>query len=177
MGKLGDFLRSLFSPAARPSASADPRAAGRALRQRFLETPAAELGLRPDSEFPRVFGVALDWPAGEETATLLALRDGSASLCTTSAFGIPGGGQHEPVRAAARRFVREADSLLDEGLPAGRFEYPPADAAYFYLCSYGGVRVVAAELEAVQAGTGRHAALFAAGQEVVSALRATLPPA
>src|SRR5690349_4680714 len=92
-------------PSQAPAESAE---AGRGLRQMMLSTPAAKFGVAPTAEFPRVYGVLMDWPIGDQTATVFSTSSGAASLYTTSTFGIIGGEGHEAVRAAAMRFVRAA---------------------------------------------------------------------
>jgi len=178
MNALSRLARSILSfivpskPAApAPPSSGDPRAAGQELRARFLATTAAELNLKPSPDFPRVFGVAMDWSIGDETATIAALCDGTASLYTTSTFGIIGGGGHESVRSAARRFVQAADAFYDDGVPASEFEYPLAESVYFFLCTFAGVRALTADVAAIHAGTSRYSALFGAGQDVLTELR------
>jgi hypothetical protein len=53
------------SHSAQPGAK-DPADAGQLLRQIFLSTKAAELGMAPSTDFPRVYGVAMDWPIGDD---------------------------------------------------------------------------------------------------------------
>src|SRR2546428_7894869 len=55
----------------------------RDLRIAFLSSSASSMGFQPTKEYPRVFGVAMDWPVGEHTATIVTALDGSASLYTT----------------------------------------------------------------------------------------------
>ncbi len=60
-----------------------------------------ELGIEASDEFPLVYGVLLEFPVGDATATVVAMCDGNASLYTTSTFGVIGGFAHESVREAA----------------------------------------------------------------------------
>ena len=71
-------LRALANPNA---AAADT--IGRDLRKLFLSTRAADLGLRPDSGTPPVFGAAFDWPVGTQFATMSFA--GGASTATFTA--------------------------------------------------------------------------------------------
>ncbi len=175
LGRIFRSISSLFRPAQVTTASAlprpDPRAAGRDLRALFLRTEGSALGLAPDSEFPHVFGIAMDWSIGEETATIAAVRDGTASLYTTSTFGILGGSGHESVRAAARRFVKLAGAFYEDGVPASEFEYPSSDTVYFFLRTFDGVRALAADVEQIRTGASPYTGLFAAGQDVLTELR------
>ena len=149
----------------------DPAQAMRELRVTFLSSSAASLGFRPSREYPRIFGVAMDWPVGEETGTIVSALDGSASLYTTATFGIIGGDAHEPVRAAAQRFVRAAESHHDEAVPTGTYPYPARGKVRFYLRTFEGVRVIESDAASVYASSGPHSALFRAGQAVLTELR------
>ena len=61
----------------------------------MLTTPPVRTGEKPTKEFPRVYGILMDWPVGEQTATVFSSSSGAASLYTTSTFGIIGGEGHE----------------------------------------------------------------------------------
>src|SRR5436190_1683350 len=64
----------------------NPADAGRAVRQVMLTTPPAKFGVKPSQEFPRIYGILMDWPIGELTATVFSTSTGAASLYTTSTF-------------------------------------------------------------------------------------------
>lgn len=150
----------------------DAAQAMRDLRVAFLSLPASSLGFQPTKEYPRVFGVAMDWRIGEHTATIVTAQDGSASLYTTATFGIIGGGAaHEPVRAAAQRFVQAAESHHDEASPTSSYAYPSKGKVRFYLRTFDGARVIEAESASVHSSSGKYSPLFRAGQAVVTELR------
>lgn len=149
----------------------DPPQVMRELRVMFLSSAAATLGFKPTPEYPRVFGVAMDWPLGEHTATIVSAMDGSASLYTTSAFGIIGGGDHESVRVAAQRFVKAAESHHDTSVRTGAYPYPAKGKVRFYLRTFGGVRVIETDAASVYSASGTYSALFGAGQAVLTELR------
>jgi hypothetical protein len=90
-----------------------PADAGRELRLMMLRTPPQDLGVAPSNDFPRVYGVLMDWPVGDQTATIFSTSTGSASLYTTSTFGIIGGEGHTSVRAACAAFVKAADRFYE----------------------------------------------------------------
>jgi hypothetical protein len=141
------------------------------LRMMMLSTPATKLGIHPDRDYPKVYGVLIDWPLGEHTATIVAMSDGNASLYTTSTFGIMGGIAHELVRNAAGALVKAAQSYYEQATPTKEYPYPPADRIRFYLLGYEGVRVIDTEVDALESGNDKHSDLWAAGQDVVTALR------
>jgi hypothetical protein len=159
------------SAVAQPSGGKDSAQVMRELRVTFLSASAASLGFRPSRDYPRVLGVALDWPVGEQTGTIVSALDGSASLYTTATFGIIGGDAHEPVRAAARRFVKAAESHHDEAVPTDTYPYPAPGKVRFYLRTFEGVRVIESDAASVYSSTGRHSALFRVGQGVLTELR------
>jgi hypothetical protein len=152
--------------------SKDPAKAMRELRVAFLSSPAASLGFAPTREYPRVFGVAMDWPIGDHTATIVAAQDGSASLYTTATFGVIGGSAaHESVRAAAKRLVRAAETHHDEAAPTSSFGYPAKGKVRFYLRTFDGARVIETDAASAYSNTGKYSSLFRVGQGVVTELR------
>jgi hypothetical protein len=156
-----------------PPANKNPADTGRELRARMLTTPPKEMGIEPSESFPRVYGVLMDWPMWGQTVTVISLCDGSASTYTTSMFGVIGGIDHEPIRAAAQRFVAAAGKHLDSALPTRDYPYPQAGQIRFYLACFDGVRVIQVEETALK--TGRHPCsdLWNEGQRVMAALRVT----
>lgn len=145
----------------------------RELRQRMLTTPCSELGIEVSSEYPRIYGILMDFPIGKDTATVVSLSDGNASLYTTSTFGVIGGFGHENVRTAACAFVKAADSYYDESSPSTDFSYPPPEHSRFYLLTYNGVRMLEVDMEAVSSGRHPLSSLFMDGQTVLNELRLT----
>jgi len=154
-----------------PQEKMNPADAGRKLREMMLTTPSASIGAVPTDDFPRVYGVLMDWPIGGDTATVFSASDGSASLYTTSTFGIIGGEGHQLVREAAIRFVRSVDRFYDAATPTKEYPYPTSDQVRFYLLTYQGVRVIDADLASITNHTSRYTELFALGQAVLAELR------
>lgn len=144
---------------------------GRVLRQMMLTTPASENGMKPTADFPHVYGVLLDWPIGEQTATIFSTCTGSASVYTTSTFGIIGGEGHATVRAAALEFTRAAGEFFDSATPVTESPYPAEDRVRFYLLTFEDVRVIDVEFAAIENGTSKHTDLFSLGQDVFTELR------
>lgn len=169
---LFSFLFGTSSKGQSPAPKLNPADAGRSLRQMMLTTPPSETGEKPTKEFPRVYGILMDWPiSGGNTATVLSTSTGAASLYTTSTFGVIGGEGHATVRTAAMNFVRAADRLFDAATPTTEFPYPAADRIRFYLLTFNGVRVLETDLASVEHGTGRYGEFFVLGQAVLTKLR------
>jgi hypothetical protein len=149
----------------------DPRDTGKALRMMALKTSPNDLGFSPDKDYPKVFGILMDWRVGEETASILAMRDGTASLYTTSTFGVLGGHRHEKVRRAAEQCTNIANQFLDKSTAAVNFPYPKEGEVFFYLLSYEEVRLCIGNEKAIHQGNDPTRPLFAAAQNVLTELR------
>jgi len=143
----------------------------RELRLRMLTDDPKSFGVKPTEEYSVVYGILMDWPIGEHTASVVSLCTGDASLYTTSTFGVIGGIGHDSVRRAACSFVKDAAKLYDESVPTSDYPYPKSDRVRFYLVTFNGVRVIDAPLSSATDESGKYAALFNRGQEVITQLR------
>jgi len=141
------------------------------LRRMALTTPVSKLGFSSDSDFPTVYGVLTEWDLGGVTATVMSMRDGTASLYTTSTFGIIGGQGHESVLKAAIRYVELAKQYVDSSKPVTDFPYPKSGQVYFYILTYDGVRLCIGDEHAIESGSDPTRPLFAAAQDVLTELR------
>lgn len=137
----------------------------------MLTTPPSEVGIQPTTRYPRVYGVFMDWPLGDYTATVVSLCDGNASLYTTSTFGVIGGAAHESVRAAASSFVRAAERHHDEAVLTKEYPYPAPGRVRFYLACFDGVRVIETDADALTRGADKCSDLWTEGQRVLTELR------
>ena len=137
----------------------------------MLTMSPKEVDISPSAEFPRVYGILMDWPLDDVTATVFSASDGAASLYTTSTFGIIGGQNHESVRTAAKKFVKAADPFYDTATPTTEYPYPASDRVRFYLLTFDGVRVIDTDLAAINNRTSKYAKLFGLGQDVLTELR------
>jgi hypothetical protein len=153
------------------NSSTSEQSPGVGLRQLVLTTDPADLSFAADADFPDVYGVVIDWPIDDDTATIVALRDGTASLYTTTTLGIIGGSGHEDVRSAARACVQLASEFPGACEPVTDYPYPPADVVYYYLLTYSGVKRCSASLSALETGSDSTYPLFAAAQNVLTQLR------
>jgi len=141
------------------------------MRTMALTTPVDKLGFSSDSAFPSAYGVLTDWNLGDFTVTILSMRDGTASLYTTSTFGMIGGQSHERVRLAAIRYVKEAERHVGASKPVTDFPYPKPGQVYFYLLTYDGVRRCVGDETGIERGSDPTRPLFAAAQDVMTELR------
>jgi hypothetical protein len=139
----------------------------------MLSLDPAAVGLHPSAELPRVWGVLMEMGFPEGAATIVSLADGTTSLYTNEGGGVIGGGEHAPVAAASRRFLAEAEAT-EAGLSPEEptnVQLPPAGVVSFVVLGYSGTQTGAAgedELASTQHPLSR---LYAAGQDVITALR------
>ena len=166
------LLICIASVGAAQESKKDPKDAGRALRQMFLTTSAAKAGIQPSEVYPRIWGVAMDWPIGDgHIATVVSLSDGSASVYSTGTFGIIGGIGRQTVRAAAKHLVREADRYFSDSSPTLDLSYPSRDHVRFFLATFGGLRLIETDLASLSERRSKYSSLFDAGQDVMTQLR------
>lgn len=143
----------------------------RELRLKMLTTLPAEFSLKPTQEYPRVYGILMDWPIERATVSVVSLCSGDASIYTTGSFGVIGGVGHESVRGAAKSFVKAAEKHYDQAAPTKEYPYPRGGRVRFYLVCYDGVRAIEADLQSLTSGKDKCSNLFAEGQRVITELR------
>jgi hypothetical protein len=101
------------------------------------------------------------------------MRDGTASLYTSSGFGIIGGHRYSSVREAAARYVKLAEKFFVRSKAVSAFPYPRKGQVYYYLLTYDGVRLSVGDESGIRRGSDPTQPLFAAAQAVVAELRRT----
>ena len=136
-----------------------------------LTTPVDKFGFISDANFPTVYGVLTEWDIDGVTVTVMSMRDGTASLYTTSTFGIIGGQGHESVRQAAASYVKTAEQFVKSGKTVADFAYPKSDQVFYYLLTYDGVQLITGDMTAIEHGPDPTRPLFAAAQDVLTELR------
>lgn len=139
------------------------------LRKQALSISAIEAGVTVADD--QVWGVLMDLPLSEATATVVAFADGTASIYLSSGGGFIGGGQQTEIKRAAEAFVETARDAKECFTPAADCPLPASGQVRFYLRI--GAQVATAMADEGQLESGRHrlSALFAAGQDVISSYR------
>lgn len=149
----------------------DPSDAMRAMRSKLLTGSPSEFGVDPSKEHPNVYGVIMEFPIDDITASVVALSDGTASLYTTSTFGIIGGSGHASVRRAAESLVTQGEKFISKGVAVKAFPYPSQTEVYFYLLTFNGVKLLKTSLSAIESGQDMLSKFFEDGQAVLTELR------
>jgi hypothetical protein len=146
------------------------------LRERALRISAASLGLGTSAQ-TQPFGVIMETGFSEGVATLVCFATGDASLYFSTGGGIIGGGGHEAVRQAAKRFVEESDPYSALMAPAAEYPLAKPGRTVFYVLTAAGTR--SADFLEDDLGDGRteFSPLFFAGQDVITTLRESTKPA
>ncbi|HWC60575.1 MAG TPA: hypothetical protein VHC44_12845, partial [Verrucomicrobiae bacterium] len=115
--------------------------------------------------------VMMDWPMGTNVISVYGSCMGDASIYTTATFGVIGGIGHEPVRQAAREFVKIAETHFDNAVPTKDFPYPKPGRIHFYLVGYENVRIIDVDEGSLNKGASKYSDLGAAGQKLITELR------
>jgi hypothetical protein len=123
---------------------------GVGLRLLALTSTAGALGFSPDPDFPRVYGVLTDRRLGDHVASIMSMRDGTASLYTTSTFGIIGGQAHESVGRAAVEYVKITEEYFERSEQVTGFPLPTGNEVFYCLLGYDGVRRCVGDAVAVR---------------------------
>ena len=139
----------------------------------MLSLDPATVGLHPSAELPRVWGVLMEMGFPDGAATIVSLADGTTSLYTSEGGGVIGGGEHAPVAAASRRFLVEAEATETGLSPAesANVDLPPAGIVSFVVLAYSGTQIGAADEHELASMQHPLSQLYAAGQDVITALR------
>ena len=141
------------------------------LRSQLLDLDPHSAGLRPTTELPEVWGALMEIAFPEGVATIVALADGTTSMYTSTGGGVIGGGEHEPVVAAAREFLAEAHRALDELSPTESDQLPDPGNVAFLALGFSRRRRGEAVEDDLMSMQHPLSPLYAAGQDVVTALR------
>ncbi|HEX6182706.1 MAG TPA: hypothetical protein VFZ44_02265 [Pyrinomonadaceae bacterium] len=137
------------------------------LRNKLLTAKPDEL-LEGEDAKAKVWGVLMDVTFPSGTATLVSLRDGTASLYTTGGGGVLGG---YVAREQAKEFVVAAEKHLGQMRPTEAFPYPANGRVKFYVLTRDGVLTGEAGLS--EMGERKHKlwTLYYAADQVLTQLR------
>lgn len=161
----------------KPESQATPSAAessGRAaqamkgLRDRLLTSSAKDVGLSGKDAEAKVWGALMEVAFPSGVSTVVSIRDGTASLYTSTGGGVLGGFS---ARDEAKRFVAEAEKHLAEMKPTKSFPYPEVGRFKFYVLTRDGVYTADADEKELVGGQHALSPLFVAANDVLTGLR------
>lgn len=166
-------MRAAGAGATPSSTEAAPPAASdiyRELRGRLLRVMPEELGIELGAA-EEAWGALMETGYPEGVATVVALRDGNASLYLSTGGGVIGGVSHPAVRAAAARFVKTVEGDLSRFRALDDAPLPAPGQVCFVALTRSGPLVTEApesELQRSERGLGT---LYRYGQDVLTELR------
>lgn len=143
------------------------------LRARALGSPASKLGIYLERGDLLPWGAILEIGYPQATATLVALRNGDATLYFSNSGALTGaGGRHSAVRDAARQFVTLANDHLPAMSKAKGLPSPEVGRVRFYIRTAAGIFSTEQEERELADGSHRLSGLYFAAQNVIKHLRA-----
>jgi hypothetical protein len=75
------------------------------------------------------------------------------------------------VRAAAKQFVKTAETHHDDAQLTKEYPYPKPGRVYFYLICFDGVRLIDADELSLRDKESKYYDLYSAGQQAIAELR------
>jgi hypothetical protein len=138
------------------------------LRERILHGRPEQYGVVPQGD---LWGVVMEVGLKKGAATLVSLVDGKTSLLTSAGRAIQGAEEREEVRVATMRLCERATAPARGALPVKSFKLPGEGQVRFYFLTKTGVRSAGAAEPELAAGHHPLSPLYAAGQEVIAAIR------
>jgi hypothetical protein len=148
-----------------------PRAVYPGLRRQVFESTPETLGLTIASESKAPWAILMEMGYPTAVVTLASFATGDASLYFSSGGGILGGGYHQPVHDAAKRFVATAEDYVDKMALVTLYPVPELGRVRFYVLTRQGVFTSEAREQDLGAKKNELASLFYAGQDVITELR------
>jgi len=139
----------------------------------FTATPE-QLELLLPTDKVVVYGIVMDWEMGNGIATTVSYQTGDASLYFSSGGGVIGGGQHENVNIAAKKFVELAQTYLDKTIKTETIVLPEKDKVKFYLLTNNGIFVGEEQMKNFENNSSEWLDLFEEGNKVITELRLTV---
>jgi hypothetical protein len=89
--------------------------------------------LEPSAELPNVWAGMMEMDVDGDTATIVAVGEGSTSMYLSTGGGVIGGGMHERVVQANHHFLVALESNLDALAPEDERHCPRETASSFGL--------------------------------------------
>ena len=146
--------------------SAKAAEAMKGLRDRLFTSSAEEIGLSGEVAKAKVWGALMEVAFPDGVGTLVSIRDGSASLYTSTGGGVLGVTSDQ-----AKRFVAEAEKHLAQMEPAKSFPYPTVGRIKFYVLTREGVYTAEVDEQELVGGGHALSPLFTAANDVLTTLR------
>ena len=120
-----------------------------------------------------VYGVVMDYPNKNGTATLASFATGECSLYMSNGSGIVNGERHESVRQAALDLVDLAARNVRASMPTSRYPSATSEFVRFYILTNEGVRTFWFKLGDLNGSNEAAYVMFMEANKVIRALQLT----
>jgi hypothetical protein len=134
-----------------------------------LFTPS-EVKAAATNDFPKVYGLVMDWSVGSQTSTTFAMCDGKSGLYAPRMVLCDEVMQNR-VKNRALSLVKTAGEYYDAAVPASDYPLPKPGNVRFYLLGFDGARVIESTESALSSGKDKCSALWGSVQALVVDMR------
>jgi len=143
------------------------------LRNMAFNATGEQLGLE-NLKDKEVYGVIMDWDLGDGIMTLITYQTGDASMYLSTGGGVIGGGQHENVSAASKRFVEQANKYIFKTTETDSTPIPDKNCVRFYFLTNSGKYFVQEQMTSFENETSFWLDYFNEANKVITELRLTV---
>ncbi len=163
----------MFSKLSNRSSSPSPKTSQvyNDLRNKVLSLNPRDVGIKPTTDFPNVWGVLMELGYPSAVVTLVTLADGTTSLYFANGGGIIGGGEHAAVVQATKSFLSEVEKYYRQMTPAEKIALPDVGRAKFHVFTYSGNFTMDADEKELESKKHKFSLLYYYGHNVISQLR------
>ena|ERR1700690_1120147 len=143
----------------------------KSLRLQALRASRQSFEISPATSQNQPWAAIMDWGIADDTITVVALCDGSASVYMSRGGGSIGGRSSNSIRAAALSAVSAASEVWKEMQPVTEYPLPGADNVTFYVRTDTGIVGEGVSVEEVSSGDHRLSKLGNAMQIIITRYR------
>jgi hypothetical protein len=143
------------------------------LRDQLLSSGLASMTASADASATGddIVGVVMEVGTPRGTALVFGLRDGSASLYTSTGGGTLGGQGHPHINAAAKKLVGVAQAFVGSLPVVDEYPLPPVGQIRFSILTSAGVHATQVPERDLLGGQSELLPLFSAANEILSGFR------
>ncbi len=143
-----------------------------ALRAQALSFGSVEIRATPVVSGGRALGVVMDMGEDAGVATIVGLADGTTSMYVSNGGGMLGIGENPDAAAASKRWVAVAEAALPALAERDDDDLPEDGSVRLTVLTTGRRFTATAAESELRAGAHPLSALYAAGQQVITEIRA-----
>jgi hypothetical protein len=161
---------ALFSSEKKESKQVEPKSY-MALRGAAFKTSAKDVGVDPEKDGIRVYGVLMDLAFEKGNATLVSMISGDAALYFNGDGNVIDGGARSSIRIVATKYVQSSGIFTPGFQEVKDYPLPKPGEVRFYLLTPKGVMTSVADEKQLRDGKDYLSPLFFKANEVITELR------